>query len=67
VAATIIVPLEPGSAFPPLGKGEIRASTDLAALPAARELEGWVYPGSGSTSVYWRTTTERNIYRVALP
>jgi serine/threonine protein kinase/Tol biopolymer transport system component len=67
VAATIIVPLEPGSAFPPLQKREIRTSTDLAALPAARELEGWVYPGSGSASVYWRTTTERNIYRVALP
>ena len=68
VTATIVVALEPGSAFPPLRKREIRTSLDLADLPAARELDGWVYPaGSGSSSVHMRTTTERNIYRVGVP
>jgi hypothetical protein len=67
-AATILLALAPGSAFPPLRNHALRTSSDVADLPGARKLEGWVFPDeSGATSVHQRTTTERNIYRVTLP
>lgn len=68
VTGTVVVLLEPGSAFPPLPTPEIRTSSDLSSLPSAKRLDGWVYPDeSGLTSIFVRTTTERNIYRVPVP
>jgi serine/threonine protein kinase/Tol biopolymer transport system component len=65
---TFLVTLESGSMLPRWPAQGIRSRDDLNHLRIAREVEGWIYPSdTGSTYVFARSTTQRNIHRVALP
>ena len=65
---TFVVTLESGSMLPRWPAKGIRSRDDLNHLRIARELEGWIYPSdTGSTWVFARSTTQRNIHRVPLP
>ena len=65
---TLLVTLESGSMLPRWPAQGIRSRDDVNHLRVAREVEGWIYPsGTGSTYVFSRSTTQRNIHRVRLP
>ena len=65
---TFLVTLESGSTLPRWPAQGIRSRDDLNHLRIAREVEGWIYPSdTGSTYVFARSTTQRNIHRVPLP
>jgi len=65
---TFMVTLESGSMLPPWPAQGIRSRDDMNHLRIAREVEGWIYPSdTGSTWVFARSTTQRNIHRVKLP
>ena len=65
---TFLVTLESGSMLPRWPAQGIRSRDDLNHLRIAREVEGWLYPSAtGSTYVFARSTTQRNIHRVPLP
>ena len=65
---TFMVTLESGSMLPRWPAQGIRSRDDLNHLRIAREVEGWIYPSdTGSTYVFARSTTQRNIHRVPLP
>ena len=67
-ARTFLVSLESGAMLPPWPAQGIRSRDDLNHLRIAREVEGWIYPShTGSTYVFVRSTTQRNIHRVPLP
>jgi serine/threonine protein kinase/Tol biopolymer transport system component len=65
---TFLVTIKSGSMLPRWPAQGIRSRDDLNHLRIAREIEGWIYPSdTGSTYVYARSTTQRNIHRVPLP
>ena len=65
---TFMMTLESGSMLPRWPAQGIRSRDDLNHLRIAREVEGWIYPSdTGSTYVFARSTTQRNIHRVPLP
>ena len=65
---TFMVTLESGATLPRWPAQGIRSRDDLNQLRIAREVEGWIYPSdTGSTYVFARSTTQRNIHRVPLP
>jgi hypothetical protein len=65
---TFLVTLESGSMLPRWPAQGIRSRDDLNQLRIAREVEGWIYASdTGSTYVFARSTTQRNIHRVPLP
>jgi len=65
---TYMVALESGSMLPRWSPQEIRSREDLSDLRITREVDGWLYPyNSGSTWLFARSTTQRNIHRVLLP
>ena len=67
-ARTFLIPLESGSMLPRWPAQGIRSRDDLNHLRIAREIEGWIYPSdTGSTYVFTRRTTQRNIHRIPLP
>jgi Tol biopolymer transport system component len=68
-ARTVVITLAAGitlpSSWPEGGVGSVK---DLSGLKIAREIQGWMYPSQTlSSSVFIRTTIERNIHRVPLP
>jgi hypothetical protein len=67
-ARTVVITLDPGTTLPSWPRGGIRVANDLSGLKIAREMQGWMYPsGTLSSSVFLRSTIERNIHRVPLP
>jgi serine/threonine protein kinase/Tol biopolymer transport system component len=65
---TFLVTLESGAMLPQWPAQGIHSPDDLNHLRIAREIEGWIYPADiGSAYVFARSTTQRNIHRVALP
>jgi Tol biopolymer transport system component len=63
-----IVPLEPGEALPRMPAGGFRSERDVAALPGARKIDAVVVPGpSLDVYAFYRTTTQRNLYRIPIP
>jgi eukaryotic-like serine/threonine-protein kinase len=66
-AETLIMPLGPGGAMPAFPAEGFQSKADLAGLSVAHAANGWAYPiGTGSTYVFARASTRRNIYRIAL-
>jgi Tol biopolymer transport system component len=66
-AETLIMPLGSGGAMPAFPAEGFQSKADLAGLSVAHAMKGWAYPfGTGSTYVFARASTQRNIYRVAL-
>ena len=67
-AETLIVRLGPGVSMPPFPAEGFQTKAELAGLPIAEELKGWLYPSAtGSTYTFARASTQRNIYRITLP
>jgi eukaryotic-like serine/threonine-protein kinase len=65
---SLLVTLESSSMPPRWPAQGLRSRDDLNHLRIAREIQGWVYPSdTGSTYVFARSTTQRNIHRIALP
>jgi serine/threonine protein kinase/Tol biopolymer transport system component len=66
-ARTVVVALDAGTTLPSWPERGIRSLQDLSGLKIIRDMPGWTYPAQmPSSSVYLRTTTERNIHRVPL-
>jgi eukaryotic-like serine/threonine-protein kinase len=64
---TLIVALGPGQSIPSFPSRGFQTKTDLAGMPVAQELKGWLYPSAtGALHVFARVTTQRNIYRIVL-
>ncbi len=63
-----LVPLPPGTALPPLPSGGLRSDEDVARLPGARRIDTIVVPGpTREVYAFYRDTSQRNLYRIALP
>jgi hypothetical protein len=62
-----VVPLQPGEPFSKMSREGLRSESDVAHLPGARKVSAPIVPGP-STDVYafYRTTTQRNLYRIPL-
>jgi len=66
---TYIIPLAPGEALPRIPAGGFHSEEEIAHLPGARRIDAsGVVPGP-STDVYafYRSTIQRNLYRVPIP
>jgi Tol biopolymer transport system component len=66
---TLVIPLNPGDAFPKFSSEELVTNPELPRMPGVRVLDlASVFPGpDGSTYAFWRTSTQRNLYRIGLP
>ena len=65
---SFLVALESGSMLPQWPAQGIRSREDLNSLRITGEVEDWIYPSeAGSTYVFERSTTQRNIHRIPLP
>jgi eukaryotic-like serine/threonine-protein kinase len=64
-----IIPLPPGQALPAIPAGGFRSEEDMARLPGARKTdELMVIPGpSLDVYAFYRSTTQRNLYRIPVP
>jgi Tol biopolymer transport system component len=64
-----LVPLAPGQTLPPIPAGGFRSEEDLARLPGARKTDELrVIPGpSIDVYAFYRSTTQRNLYRIPVP
>jgi hypothetical protein len=63
-----IVPLEPGTVLPRLPAGGLRSEEQVAQLPAARRIDALTVPGpSENVWAFYRDTSQRNLYRIAVP
>ena len=68
--ATYAIPLRSGRMLPPIAAGGIQSREGVAALPGARlisEQERTVPGPDPSTYIFVKVSTQRNIYRVAVP
>ena len=66
---TYIVPLPPGKALPPIPVGGIRSEQDVDSLPGVRRNDVLrAVPGpSPDVYAFYRSTTQRNLYRIPIP
>jgi eukaryotic-like serine/threonine-protein kinase len=64
-----LVPLAPGQTLPSIPAGGFRSEEDLARLPGARKTDELkVVPGpSLDVYAFYRSTTQRNLYRIPVP
>lgn len=62
-----IVPLTSGEAFPPMPVEGFRSEREVAELPGAHKVDVRIVPGpSPDVYAFYRTTTQRNLYRIPL-
>jgi hypothetical protein len=65
---TYIIPLRQGEALPHIPAGGFRSEQEVAGLPGARILDAGGTPGpSADVYAFYRGTTQRNLYRIAIP
>jgi Tol biopolymer transport system component len=66
---TYIVPLPPGEGLPPIPVGGISSEQDVAGLPGAHRTDALRAVPSPSPDVYayYRSTSQRNLYRIPIP
>jgi len=63
-----LVPLRSGEALPAVPAEGFVTEEQIAKLPGARRVNAWMVPGrSPDVYAFYRTTTQRNLYRVPLP
>jgi eukaryotic-like serine/threonine-protein kinase len=63
-----LVPLGPGEALPPVPAEGLLTEEEVARLPGARRVNAWMVPGRAPDFyAFYRTTTQRNLYRIPLP
>lgn len=63
------VPLAAGESLPPIPKGGFHSDEEIARLPGARRVDAeWVVPGpSAGVYAFYRSTVQRNLYRIPIP
>ncbi|MEX2272514.1 MAG: protein kinase [Vicinamibacterales bacterium] len=67
-ARTYFVPLTAGEAIPQRLRGGEWSEGDVAALPGARRIDAIAVPGpSPEIYAFYRSTTQRNLYRIPIP
>ena len=63
-----VIPLPAGDVLPRMPAGGLRSEQDVAQLPGARKVDAVVVPGvSADQYAFYRTTTQRNLYRIPIP
>lgn len=63
-----VIPLRTGEVLPRMPAGGLRSEQDIAQLPGARKVDAVVVPGvSPDVYAFYRTTTQRNLYRIPIP
>jgi hypothetical protein len=63
-----LVPLPPGEALPPIPAKGFHSEKEVASLPGARRFEVRTVPGpSADLYAFYRTTTQRNLFRIPIP
>ena len=67
-AWTYSVPLRPGEALPPIPAGGFHSAEEIAHLPGARKINADnIVPGpSADVYAFYRTTIQRNLYRIPI-
>jgi eukaryotic-like serine/threonine-protein kinase len=64
---TYLVPLQAGEPFSRMPLRGLRSEQDVAQLPGARKLTSPIVPGPSSDEyAFYRTTTQRNLYRIPI-
>jgi Tol biopolymer transport system component len=62
-----LIPLAPGEALPRLPAEGVHTEEEISRLPGARKVDAWIVPGpSPDIYAFYRTTTQRNLYRIPL-
>jgi len=65
---TYIIPLKRGEALPRIPAGGFRSEEEVAQLPGAHSIDAAAAPGpSPEVYTFYRSTTQRNLYRVPVP
>jgi DNA-binding winged helix-turn-helix (wHTH) protein/Tol biopolymer transport system component len=69
LAGSYLVPLEPGESLPGIPDGGFASEEQISRLPGARHItEGGIVPGpSADVYAFYRSTIQRNLYRVPIP
>jgi Tol biopolymer transport system component len=63
-----LVPLSAGEALPPIPADGFHNEEEIAALPGARRIDFRTVPGpSPDLYAFYRTTTQRNLFRIPIP
>jgi Tol biopolymer transport system component len=63
-----LVPLPAGEALPPIPAKGFQSEEDVASLPGARRFDVRIVPGpSADLYAFYRTTTQRNLFRIPIP
>jgi Tol biopolymer transport system component len=62
-----VVPLQPGEPFSRMPAQGLRSENDVSRLPGARKVSAPIVPGpSSDVYAFYRTTTQRNLYRIPI-
>jgi Tol biopolymer transport system component len=66
---TYVIPLAPGESLPRIPTGGFHSEEEVAHLPGARRIDAQgVVPGpSPEVYAFYRSTTQRNLYRIPIP
>ena len=65
---TVTVPLSQGHVFPKLPQAGVASFSEAMALPGAKSMEMFVFPGgSDTTYAFAKVTVHRNLFRIPLP
>jgi DNA-binding winged helix-turn-helix (wHTH) protein/Tol biopolymer transport system component len=69
LGGSYFVPLPAGESLPRIPKGGFRSDEEIARLPGARRIDAeWIVPGpSASVYAFYRSTVQRNLYRIPIP
>jgi hypothetical protein len=63
-----LIPLAPGEALPQIPAEGFHAEEEVAQLPGARKVDARIVAGpSPDVYAFYRTTTQRNLYRIPIP
>jgi DNA-binding winged helix-turn-helix (wHTH) protein/Tol biopolymer transport system component len=65
---TYIIPLKRGEVLPRIPAGGFRSEEEVAQLPGAHSIDAAAAPGpSPEVYTFYRSTTQRNLYRIPVP
>jgi hypothetical protein len=69
IAGSYLVPLAPGTALPRIPAGGFHSEEEIARLQGARRIDAQgVVPGpSFGVYAFYRSTIQRNLYRIPIP
>ena len=62
-----LIPLAPGHVFPRIPAGGFHSEEEITRLPGAHRIEGAVPGPSAGVYAFYRSTIQRNLYRIPIP